>query len=119
LVWAARQLFSELSGSQTQVRLLHGDLHHCNVLFDDVRGWLAVDPKGVVGELEYGAALRYPYERPELFAEPSIVRKRVERFASILNLDTTRVLSWAFCSGRSRRYLGGRGWHSRLSRTTG
>jgi streptomycin 6-kinase len=98
LVMAAQQLFSELSGSQTQIRLLHGDLHHYNVLFDDVRGWLAVDPKGVVGELEYevGAALRNPYERPELFAEPSIVRKRVERFASILNLDATRVVSWAF-----------------------
>jgi streptomycin 6-kinase len=40
--------------------------------------------------------MRNPYERPELFAEPSIVRKRVERFASILNLDAPRVLSWAF-----------------------
>ena len=95
---AAHRVYSELCASQTRVRLLHGDLHHYNVLFDAERGWLAVDPKGVVGELEYevGAALRNPYERPELFAEPSIIRKRVERFACELDADATRMLSWAF-----------------------
>ncbi len=98
LLSAAHRLYSELCRSQTRVRLLHGDLHHDNVLFDAERGWLAVDPKGVVGELEYevGAALRNPYERPESFAEPSIIGKRVERFVDTLGLDATRVLSWAF-----------------------
>lgn len=95
---AADRMYFELCGSQTRVRLLHGDLHHSNVLFDAVRGWLAVDPKGVVGEVEYevGAALRNPYERPELFASPSVIRKRVEDFSLELDLDPTRVLSWAF-----------------------
>jgi streptomycin 6-kinase len=98
LLTAAHQLYAKLCGSQTRVRLLHGDLHHYNVLFDAGRGWLAIDPKGVVGELEYevGAALRNPYERPEWFADPSIVRKRIDRFARELSLDATRVLSWAF-----------------------
>lgn len=51
------------------------DLQHYNVLFDDARGWLAIDPKGVVGEVEYeiGAILRNPIERPDLFAAPEIV----------------------------------------------
>ena len=80
------------------MRLLHGDLHHDNVLFDAQRGWFAVDPKGVIGELEYevGAALRNPIERPVLFSRPSIIRRRVECFACELRLDATRVLSWAF-----------------------
>jgi len=45
-----------------QDRLLHGDLHHDNVLFDSRRGGLAIDPKGVIGELKYeiGAALETP-----------------------------------------------------------
>jgi hypothetical protein len=32
--------------------------------------WIAVDPKGVIGEIEYeiGASLRNPYENPEIFA---------------------------------------------------
>lgn len=98
LVEEAQRIYSELCGSQSQPRLLHGDLHHYNVLFDSDRGWLAIDPKGVVGELEYevGAVLRNPYERPELFAEPSTIERRLKRFASVLNLDVRRTLAWGF-----------------------
>jgi streptomycin 6-kinase len=98
LLLAAQRVYSELCGSQTRPRLLHGDLHHDNVLFDAHRGWLAIDPKGVVGELEFeiGAALRNPYEIPELFTEPSVIKRRVERLARELSLDATRLLAWGF-----------------------
>jgi streptomycin 6-kinase len=33
-----------------EVGVLHGDLHHGNVLDFGVRGWLAIDPKGLLGE---------------------------------------------------------------------
>jgi streptomycin 6-kinase len=44
------------------------DVNH--ILFDIERRWIAVDPKGVIGEIEYeiGASLRNPYENPEIFA---------------------------------------------------
>jgi streptomycin 6-kinase len=32
------------------IGVLHGDLHHGNVLDFGVRGWLAIDPKGHLGE---------------------------------------------------------------------
>jgi streptomycin 6-kinase len=53
-----------LCSSQRYRRLLHGDLHHGNVLHDSERGWVAIDPKGVLGEPEYeiGVALRNPIE---------------------------------------------------------
>ena len=38
LIEAARRLYAELCESQTSVRLLHGDLHHHNVLLDVQRG---------------------------------------------------------------------------------
>lgn len=71
--------------------------HHYNVLFDSSRGWIAIDPTGVVGELEYemGAARRNPYERPELLAEPNTIQKRVQKFARELGVDHQRVLAWA------------------------
>src|SRR5688500_2243452 len=53
LVESAHRLYSSLCASQREPRLLHGDLHHSNVLFDSERGWLAIDPKGVAGEVEY------------------------------------------------------------------
>lgn len=99
LVEESHRLYVELCSSQTRPRLLHGDLHHYNVLFDSDRGWLAIDPKGVIGEIEYeiGAGLRNPYERPELFARASTVERRLQRFASSrLNVDIRRALAWAF-----------------------
>jgi streptomycin 6-kinase len=98
LVAAAHATFLELCASQAATRLLHGDLHHANVLLDSRLGWVAIDPKGVVGELAYeaGAALRNPCGRPELFSTPATIRKRVDCFAHVLQLDATRILSWAF-----------------------
>src|SRR5438105_1948740 len=75
LVAEGEEVYSRLCASQVHPTLLHGDLQHYNVLFDARRGWLAIDPKGVVSEVEYeiGAFLRNPFEQPELFlSRPSI-----------------------------------------------
>ena len=98
LVESAHRLYSSLCASQRESRLLHGDLQHYNVLFDSARGWLAIDPKGVVGEVEYeiGAILRNPVERPELFTERVTIERRIKRFTKKLNLDFERVLAWGF-----------------------
>lgn len=95
LVAAGQRVYLRLCASQRRTRLLHGDLQHYNVLFDADRGWLAIDPKGVVGELEYeiGAVLRNP---SELFASSSIVERRLNQFTSTLNLDYERALAWGF-----------------------
>ena len=98
LVLEARRLHLELSASQRTTMLLHGDLQHYNVLLDDERGWLAIDPKGVVGELEYelGALLRNPVEQPELFANPATVNRRLVTLTTLLHLDHTRAIHWSF-----------------------
>jgi streptomycin 6-kinase len=98
LVEQARDLYRRLCDSQGERRLLHGDLHHENILFDSRRGWLAIDPKGVIGEIEYeiGAALRNPVAHPASFASRRIVRRRIDRFRRILSINEGRVLQWAF-----------------------
>jgi streptomycin 6-kinase len=87
-----------LCESGRDVRLLHGDLHHDNVRFDSTRGWIAIDPKGVVGEpaFEVGAALRNPIDMPGLFTDPGTIDRRVQRFARELRVDRRRVMGWAF-----------------------
>jgi streptomycin 6-kinase len=91
-------VFASLSESQTSVRLLHGDLHHYNVLLDANRGWLAIDPKGVIGELEYelGAVLRNPVEHPEIFLAPQSIERRLKQFATQLDLKVERMVAWGF-----------------------
>ena len=98
IVNRAQRLFQDLASSQTNTMLLHGDLQHYNVLFDNNRGWVAIDPKGVVGELEYelGATLRNPVEYPELFSDPATIRRRLEILTTTLDLDYSRALTWAF-----------------------
>jgi streptomycin 6-kinase len=98
LVEAGQQVYLGLCASQRQPRLLHGDLQHYNVLFDTGRGWVAIDPKGVVGEIEYeiGAALRNPVERPDLFLSSAAIERRVEQFTNKLNLDFEQTLCWTF-----------------------
>ncbi|MFP5265366.1 MAG: aminoglycoside phosphotransferase family protein [Blastocatellia bacterium] len=98
LVEQGQHLYTQLCESQQCVRLLHGDLQHYNVLFDRDRGWIAIDPKGVVGEIEYeiGASLRNPYENPELFAKPEAVERRLKVYEAKLKLNTERALRWSF-----------------------
>jgi streptomycin 6-kinase len=98
LVERAQHLYWELCASQPSVRLLHGDLQHYNVLFDSVRGWLAIDPKGIVGEVEYeiGASLRNPYENPRAFASPERIKQRLMTYESILKINSDRALAWGF-----------------------
>lgn len=98
LVAAGQKAYLDLCASQRCPQLLHGDLQHYNVLCDSDRGWLAIDPKGVIGELEYeiGAALRNPIQKPELFISRSVIERRLELFTKHLNLDYERTLRWAF-----------------------
>lgn len=97
LVLDARSVYQQLTSSQRTTMLLHGDLQHYNVLFDHERGWVAIDPKGVVGELEYevGALLRNPVELPELYTNPEIFNRRLEILTDLLHLDHSRALNWS------------------------
>jgi streptomycin 6-kinase len=98
LIVDAAGTFDRLRASQTSARLLHGDLQHYNVLRDDRRGWLAIDPKGVIAEVEYeiGAILRNPVDLPALFLDPGVIDRRVRAFVGSLGLDRERILGWAF-----------------------
>ena len=97
VVLDARDLYQELTSSQRTTMLLHGDLQHYNVLLDNQRGWVAIDPKGVVGELEYelGALLRNPFELPELYTNPVIFNRRLEVLCDLLHLDHSRARNWS------------------------
>ncbi len=53
LVEQAERLFADLLASAGPMRLLHGDLHHWNILSAERQPWLALDPKGLIGEAEY------------------------------------------------------------------
>jgi streptomycin 6-kinase len=97
LVEEAESLFAELLASQAAPVLLHGDLHHDNILSAGRAPWLAIDPKGVVGEPAYevGALLRN--WQPTLFAMPDpggVTARRVDHLAEMLGIDRYRIRGW-------------------------
>ena len=98
LVIEAGEMYRRLANSQQRLMLLHGDLQHYNVLFDSTRGWIAIDPKGILGELEYevGAILRNPIEQPELFISTDVIEQRLRILTNVLDLNYRRLLEWSF-----------------------
>jgi len=72
--------------------LVHQDLHAGNVLAARNGGWLAIDPKPLVGDpaLGLGAIIR----GPELGLDRASVVARLDRLAAELGLDHDRVRDW-------------------------
>jgi len=97
LLEEAETLYRELSASMSQPVLLHGDLHHENILAAEREPWLAIDPKGLVGEPAYetGAWLRNPM--PQLLDMPQpgrILARRINQLAEELGFDRARLRDW-------------------------
>lgn len=97
LVHEAEALFAELLASQGAPVLLHGDLHHDNILAAERAPWLAIDPKGIIGERAYevGALLRNPL--PQLLQLPNpgqAMARRVAQLSEELGIDRARVRGW-------------------------
>lgn len=94
----ARSLRDKLLDTADKTVLLHGDLHHGNIV-QKGHEWKVIDPKGVVGDPTYEvcAFIRNPI--PDLLAVPhpeSIITDRVRTFANLLGLSCTRIKDWFY-----------------------
>jgi streptomycin 6-kinase len=95
----AEALMFELIGSMSDAVVLHGDLHHWNILSSKRELWLAIDPKGVIGEPEYevGAWLRNPYPQIlKVSKQKEIMARRVDQLVDEFGFDRSRIIGWAF-----------------------
>ena len=98
LVEQARSLFTDLCASASERTLLHGDLHHDNVLDAGDRGWLAIDPHGLVGDpgFDVGAMLYNPMHPAAPDGLLDLVPARVEQLADGLGMTLERTCAWGF-----------------------
>lgn len=87
---AARALLED----PQEVVVLHGDLHHGNVLDGAPRGWLAIDPKRLLGDrgFDFANILCNPEDGPVLVPERFV--RQVEVIAAAAPIDRTRLLRW-------------------------
>jgi streptomycin 6-kinase len=99
MVARAEGLFAELLASSGPTILLHGDLHHLNILESGPGAWRAIDPQGLLGEpaCELAAFLRNPWDGLlDWPAAGRILARRVDQFAEGLALERARILGWGF-----------------------
>lgn len=98
LLKKAQQLSKELLDTNLETYLLHGDLHHENIL-QSAHGWITIDPKGVIGPLEYEVGRFIMNPIPELLQQSDakeIIKKRIDIFSDIFGFQKQRLLDWVF-----------------------
>jgi streptomycin 6-kinase len=84
-------LARELVDSSPEQVVLHGDFHHYNVLSAQRADWLAIDPKGMLGDpgYEVGPFLCNPWLSP-----PAVLQRRLDILADELAYDRDRLRDW-------------------------
>jgi streptomycin 6-kinase len=81
----------ELLASTTEPVALHGDLHHFNILGSERAGWLAIDPKGLVGDRCFDVCQFLRNPAPVSASDNS---RRLDIFCAELGLDRRRARDW-------------------------
>lgn len=102
LVEEAERLAADLFATAAPSVVLHGDLHHFNILASARAPWLAIDPKGVLGEPAYevGALMRNPFPAITSWANLlPLLERRLTILADELQLDRARLRAWTIAQG--------------------
>jgi streptomycin 6-kinase len=97
MITKAESLFRQLLSSSKEQYLLHGDLHHENILYSDSSGWTAIDPKGMVGEREHDC-IQYTLNHWKQHDDPyQLLKYRASVLSSLLSLSYDRLIAYGFC----------------------
>ncbi|MGJ7526871.1 aminoglycoside phosphotransferase family protein [Variovorax sp. GB1P17] len=84
----------ELLAAPRDATVLHGDIHHGNVLDFGPAGWLAIDPKGLHGErgFDYANILCNPDGESAL--APGRLARHIDLIADASGIERRRLLQW-------------------------
>ena len=96
----AAEIAQRLLADPDDVRPLHGDVHHENILHGP-RGWLSIDPKGVLGDPGFDAANLFynPLDRDDLCLAPERIASMAAVLARTLGQDVRAILDHAIAYG--------------------
>jgi len=99
IIKKAQSCFDELLALSKNKFVLHGDLHHENILSATRKPFLAIDPKGIVGDIGYEISVFLNNPRGWVLEQPEarqILRRRVEQFAEAFEIEPLILRKWAF-----------------------
>lgn len=83
-----------------EIIVLHGDLHHENII-QSSRGWLAIDPHGLCGDAAFDCANLFynPLDRDDLCLDEPRALTMAEIFSETIGKPASYILDYAFCYG--------------------
>ncbi|MCC5973991.1 MAG: hypothetical protein JJT81_08055 [Rubellimicrobium sp.] len=86
----------EIAGDPAGWIALHGDMHHFNALHDAARGWLMIDPKGILGPAPFDFAnmILNPLPHADLVMAPARMERMAGMVAERLGTPAREVLLW-------------------------
>lgn len=96
----ALSFYAELSKDTKNIFLLHGDLHHDNILSATREPFLMIDPKGIIGHMGYDVGVFLNNHHDWLDWDTRLGSKldqAITDFAVDLDLEENVVRKWAFC----------------------
>lgn len=83
-----------LLASPQDVVVLHGDIHHDNILDFGPRGWLVIDPKRVIGERGFDYANLICNPELPTSTDPLRFARQIKVVAKAAGLERRRLLQW-------------------------
>lgn len=109
---------SSLLATPRDVWVLHGDLHHGNVLDFGGLGWMAIDPKALIGERGFDFANIFCNPDSAIATAPGRLARQASIVAEATHLDRTRLLRWILAyAGLSAAWTIGEGGDARMAMT--
>ncbi len=96
----AAELAEMLIANQQDIKPLHGDLHHENIVHGP-RGWLIIDPAGLIGDAALDVANMFsnPLDRFDLTRSEERIAAMAEIFADTLGRNVRTILRYGFAYG--------------------
>ena len=96
MIDTAQTLFAELIDPLQEKTLIHGDFHPQNILSSERDDWLAIDPKGVVGDPMYDAAVFIcePTRQNTDLNPKQFLARRIDQIAEELVVDRQLITKW-------------------------
>lgn len=94
VITEAARMAEQLLDAQQEEVVLHGDVHHDNFLDFEERGWLAIDPKWIIGDRAFDYA--------NIFCNPDFASatprerffSRLQTVTEMTGIDRQRMLRW-------------------------
>jgi len=81
--------------SQRDIVVLHGDLHHNNILYSENRGWLAIDPKGLIGDRTFDYVNILCNPNGEIALKEGRLNSQIDVISRKTRIEHNYILRWS------------------------